>query len=62
MKRKKLIKHLEKHGCKFYREGSNHTLFFNPLNKKVTTIPRHDEIFDFLARKICKDLQIPPPH
>ncbi len=47
MKRKKLIKHLEKHGCRLYREGAKHTLYYNPSNKKITTIPRHTELFDF---------------
>lgn len=61
MKRKALLKHLEKHGCRHYREGAEHTLYWNPANNKVNTIPRHSEIFDFLAAKICKDLDIPPP-
>ncbi|MFH0992662.1 MAG: type II toxin-antitoxin system HicB family antitoxin [bacterium] len=26
---------------------------------KVSTLPRHREINDFLAKKICRDLQIP---
>ena len=29
--------------------------------KKVSTIPRHKEINRDLARKICKDLQVPRP-
>ncbi|MCK6621059.1 MAG: type II toxin-antitoxin system HicA family toxin [Calditrichaceae bacterium] len=61
MKRKALLKHLEKHGCRLYREGAKHTLYWNPANNKVTTIPRHSELFDFLAVKICKDLDVPPP-
>jgi predicted RNA binding protein YcfA (HicA-like mRNA interferase family) len=61
MKRIKLLKHLEKHGCRLYREGSRHTLYMNPYNNKVTTIPRHIEIVDFLALKICKDLDVDPP-
>lgn len=27
----------------------------------VSTTPRHREIKEFRARKICKDLEIPPP-
>jgi len=61
MKRKKLIKHLQENGCHFFREGSKHTLYINPRNKKVSTIPQHSEIVDFLAIKICKDLEINPP-
>lgn len=61
MKRKDLIKHLKKHGCEFLREGGNHTLFLNKGAQKVSTIPRHSEINDILAKKICKDLDIKIP-
>jgi predicted RNA binding protein YcfA (HicA-like mRNA interferase family) len=61
MKRKKLIKHLLKQGCIFIREGAKHSVFYNPLLKKTSTVPRHSEIDDFLAKKICKDLGISPP-
>ena len=29
MKRTKLLKHLHRHGCKFLREGGNHTIYTN---------------------------------
>lgn len=58
MKRRELIKHLEKHGCKFLREGSKHTVYINTNAKKASTVPRHNEINEFLAKKICKDLEI----
>jgi len=61
MKRTALIKHLEKQGCKLYREGSKHTLYINPANNQISTIPRHIEILDFLVKKICKDLEINLP-
>jgi mRNA interferase HicA len=28
---------------------------------KSSTVPRHREINDFLARKICDDVQVPHP-
>ncbi|MFH1050759.1 MAG: type II toxin-antitoxin system HicA family toxin [bacterium] len=59
MKRKDFIRYLEKHGCLFLREGGNHTIYYNPSNNKTSTIPRHNEIFDYLTNKICKDLEIP---
>lgn len=58
MKRKDLIKYLLKEGCIFVREGAKHSVFFNPLLKKTSTIPRHNEIDNFLAKKICKDLGV----
>jgi len=56
MNRQKLEKILSKHGCFLLREGSKHSVFFNPKNNKTTTVPRHKEIDDFLAKKILKDL------
>jgi mRNA interferase HicA len=61
MKRVDLIKHLEEHGCRFVREGSNHTVYMNPANRQASTVPRHREINEFLARKICRDLGISQP-
>jgi len=29
--------------------------------RKTSTVPRHREIDEFLARKICRDLEIPGP-
>lgn len=59
MKRNKLIKHLEKNGCAFVREGGNHTLYKNLKNGKASTVPRHPDVKEILCRKICKDLGIP---
>jgi len=59
MKRRKLISHVKKNGCSFFREGARHSVFFNPQNGLISTIPRHNEVNDFLAKKICKDLGIP---
>ena len=61
MKRRDFIQHLEAHGCRFAREGGNHTVYLNPANRKASTVPRHREIFDDLIRKICRDLEIPRP-
>ena len=59
MKRKELIKHLHLHGCRLLREGGKHSWWFNPKLNKRSSIPRHKEIIDFLAIKICKDLGVP---
>jgi len=61
MKRRDLIRHLETHGCVFLREGGSHTVYVNRLSGKVSTVPRHREINDFLARKICRDLEVTEP-
>jgi mRNA interferase HicA len=61
MKRLDLLRHLEAHGCKFLREGGSHTVYTNPATRKASTIPRHREVNEMLARKICKDLEVPIP-
>ncbi len=58
MKRTDLIKHLIKCGCIFLREGAKHSVYLNPTIKKLSTVPRHNEINNFLAKKICNDLGI----
>ena len=57
MKRSQLIKHLNAHGAFLLREGSSHSIY--QLGHNKTQVPRHSEIVDELARKICKDLGIP---
>jgi mRNA interferase HicA len=59
MKRRDLIRHLESHGCRHLREGGNHTVYLNPAERKVSTVPRHREINEDLVRKICRDLEVP---
>jgi predicted RNA binding protein YcfA (HicA-like mRNA interferase family) len=61
MKRIDLIRHLEKCGCEFLREGGEHTVYVNRTARRSSSIPRHREINDFLARKICDDLQVERP-
>ena len=61
MKRKDLIRHLEAHGCEFFREGGKHTVYVNRAAQATSSVPRHREINDFLARKICRELKVPEP-
>jgi mRNA interferase HicA len=56
-KRKELIKYLESNGAYLAREGRRHSIY--QKGKYRTEIPRHNEIVDFLARKICRDLELP---
>ena len=58
MKRNDLIKYLVSEGCVFLREGARHSVFFHPIIQKSSTVPRHNNIDNFLARKICRDLGI----
>jgi predicted RNA binding protein YcfA (HicA-like mRNA interferase family) len=61
LKRRDLVRHLEQHGCELLREGANHSVYVNRSARKVSTVPRHREINDVLARKICRDLEVPAP-
>jgi mRNA interferase HicA len=60
VKRRVLVRHLEQNGCRLFREGGNHSIFVSP-GGRTSAVPRHTEINDDLARKICKDLGIPEP-
>jgi hypothetical protein len=52
---------VRKHGCYLKREGGAHSLWINPQTGGVEAIPRHIEISNNLARKICRGLSIPDP-
>ncbi len=58
MKRLELLRHLQKNGCQLLREGARHSWLYNTDNNKRSAIPRHSEIKDLLAKKICKDLGV----
>ena len=61
MKRKDLLRHLRAHGCVLLREGGRHSVYWSPTARRVSSVPRHTEIHEFLAKKICRDLEIPHP-
>jgi len=61
MKRTDLTRHLERHGCALRREGGRHSIYENAKKGLCTPVPRHREIADMLAKKICRDLEVPEP-
>jgi mRNA interferase HicA len=61
VKRRDLIRHLEAHGARLLREGGKHAVYVNAAAGGTTTVPRHGESNDHVARKICRDLELPPP-
>jgi predicted RNA binding protein YcfA (HicA-like mRNA interferase family) len=61
MKTTNFIRYLNKNNCLLIREGGNHSIFQNSLNKKISSVPRHKEVKNNLVRKICKDLEIALP-
>jgi mRNA interferase HicA len=61
MKRRDFIRHLSNEGCGIYREGTRHSVFFNPENGRLASVPRYREIEINLAKKICRQLDISLP-
>jgi hypothetical protein len=41
------------------REGRSYSLWINPNTGTVEAVPRHMEISNKLARKICRNLSVP---
>lgn len=56
MKRKDLIREIEKLGCLLIRHGGNHDWYQNPKTKMSQPVPRHNEIHEYLAKHILKKL------
>ena len=61
MKRQALLKHLRHQGCILKRKGASHSLWENPSTGQIEAVPRHTEIPNVLAKKICKGLSAPEP-
>ena len=56
-----MLAHLRDNGCDLLREGRRHSIWFNPATSQQTSVPRHTEINEYMAKKICRDLGIPRP-
>ena len=59
MKLSALLRHLRLYGCYLKREGRSHSLWTNPASGETEAVPRHTEIPNVLARKICRGLSVP---
>jgi len=60
MKRRDLVRHLMDNGCVLLREGGKYSVFQNPATQIEVPVTRHPEMADFAAKKICKQLGVPP--
>ena len=56
MKRRDLIREIEKIGCVLTRHGGKHDWYTNPRTHTSQPVPRHAEINERLARSIIKKL------
>ena len=57
MKRRDLIRELEKLGCEMIRHGSKHDWYINPETRISQPVPRYAEINEYLAKHIIKMLR-----
>lgn len=60
MKVSELVRILSKNGCNLQHHGSNHDIWYSPITKKTTTVPRHgsQEIRKGTLNSILKRLGI----
>ena len=56
MKRRDLVIYLVQNDCQLLREEVRHSWWENPVRNRRSGLPRHQEISETLARKICSDL------
>ncbi|MBW1730596.1 MAG: type II toxin-antitoxin system HicA family toxin [Deltaproteobacteria bacterium] len=58
VKRRDLIRYLEKNGFYLLREGSNHSIFTD--GKKVVPVKRHKQFDRVTANELCKQAGLNP--
>ena len=59
MKRRDLVRHLERHGCELHREGSRHSVYVNRAAKKASSVPRRSDALDGDSLGVgCERLQV----
>ena len=58
VKRRDIIKYLEKNGFSLYREGGNHSIYINKYGVRVP-VGRHSTFDRYKANDICKEAGIP---
>jgi predicted RNA binding protein YcfA (HicA-like mRNA interferase family) len=56
VKRFELLKIINEKGAVFLRHGGNHDIYVQPGNGNTEPVPRHNEIKEFMAKKIIKNL------
>ena len=56
MKRRELLRKLQRAGCVFLRPGGKHDIYVNPKTGKRQPVPRHSEIDEHLAKHILRYL------
>lgn len=58
VRRREVIRHMERHGFALIREGGNHSIFSN--GSKTVPIARHRVLNRIVANEICKQAGLEP--
>ncbi len=58
VKRRDLIRYLEKNGFYLLREGGKHSIYTN--EKKVISVKRHKQLDRITANELCKQAGLEP--
>jgi mRNA interferase HicA len=61
MKRRDVLRHLQRHNCSVLREGGSHTIVGRNDKPNSTALPRHSEINDYLVKKSAATLKFLSP-
>lgn len=56
MKRRELLRKLQREECVLLRSGGNHDIYVNQKTGKKQPVPRHGEIDEHLAKHILRYL------
>lgn len=62
MKRRDLVRRLERAGCVLVRHGGAHDWYTNPETRQSQPVPRHAEVNEWLARSILRKLGVALDH
>jgi len=54
VKRRELIRELERSGCVLKRSSGGHDIYFNPASNRAAPVPRHIEIPHSLCSLILR--------
>ena len=58
MKRRDLLRRLQREGCVLLRSGGSHDIYLNQKTGGKQPVPRHSEIDEHLARHILRYLGV----
>jgi predicted RNA binding protein YcfA (HicA-like mRNA interferase family) len=56
VKRVDLIRIITQNGAEFVRHGADHDVYRQPKTGKQDAVPRHNEIKEYVAKSIIKNL------